>query len=259
MNVEVLMSCMAQDDWSIVKSSMINGPSTIINQCNEEETLYYNQDKSIKMINTKERGLSKSRNMAIKKSSADICILADDDETFVHDYSKKIKYAFKKCPDADIIVFNVYNWKKPFCNKIKRLNWLYSLKISSVQIVFKRSSILKNRLHFDEKLGAGTNNGAGEETKFVYDCFRKGLRVYYYPEYISRLNESESTWFQGYDSKYFTDKAKVLKYIYGKAFSSLYGLYFLVTKNKIYHESISFFTALKLFYKAMFDDNNNIR
>ena len=139
------------------------------------------------------------------------------------------------------------------------MNWLYSLKISSVQIAFKRSSILNKRVRFDERLGAGTNNGAGEETKFVYDCFKKVLCVYYYPAYISRLNESESTWFRGYNSKYFTDKAKVLKYIYGKFFSCLYGLYFLVSKYKLYHDSISFFTAFKLFYVAIFDNRNNIR
>ena len=50
------------------------------------------------------------------------------------------------------------------------------LRVCSCQITFKRASIIDNKLIFDVKLGAGTGNGAGEENKFLLDCYDKGLK-----------------------------------------------------------------------------------
>lgn len=239
MCVEILLSCMNQTDCSILKEENISGAATVINQTNE--TKYFDitskpQNAKQEFYFVEERGLSKSRNMAINKASKEICVFADDDELFVDNYEDVILKAFSELQEADVIIFDIYNWKNPLFRKPTKLNRLFSLKISSIQIAFRRKSIIKERIKFDTRLGAGSGNGAGEENKFIYDCFNAGLKIYYYPDYIATLKDSKSTWFNGYTKTYFYDKGKVLSYIYGKLFAFLYSIYFIISKYKLFYK-----------------------
>ena len=69
------------------------------------------------MISTTERGLSNSRNMALKYAVGEICILCDNDEIFEDNYETVICKAFERLPDADIIAFSIENkiTKLPRC------------------------------------------------------------------------------------------------------------------------------------------------
>ena len=83
-SVEILLSCMNEEDYSIISGSNIKTNTVIINQCSENSMnqININNNKYVKWINSTERGLSKSRNMAIHNSCADICLIADNDEKF---------------------------------------------------------------------------------------------------------------------------------------------------------------------------------
>src|SRR5690554_346804 len=107
MRLEIILSCMYQVDTSIVTKSNINSDVLLINQSDKDDYLEYINDKGfkIRMITTKERGLSKSRNMAIKYAQGDVCLICDDDELLHKDYEEKILTEFKKNVNADIIAF----------------------------------------------------------------------------------------------------------------------------------------------------------
>ena len=52
----------------------------VVNQCDEEHFEEIEDDsRKIRIFYTKERGLSKSRNMALRNSKADILAIGDDD------------------------------------------------------------------------------------------------------------------------------------------------------------------------------------
>ena len=112
MNLEVLLSCMHQSDASIASQVNLQSDAVIVNQCDIDNTVEVSFNNSagnpckIKFISTKERGLSKSRNMAIRNSRADLCLIADDDECLDTDYPQTIIEAFQKYPQADIIAFD---------------------------------------------------------------------------------------------------------------------------------------------------------
>ena len=110
----ILLSCMCEKNKEIIKRSNILSDCVIINQCDEDkkEQVKIENNKTCLWINSKERGLSRSRNMAMQNSSADICLIADNDEIFDNDMEKNILNAYKEIPQADIIVFNLYNKKK---------------------------------------------------------------------------------------------------------------------------------------------------
>lgn len=246
MKLEVLISCMNQNDFSIIERSKVTTDALIINQtsANSYEELKMN-DHKVRMISTTERGLSKSRNTAVENSKGDICLICDDDEIFDSNYEKLIIDAYRKIPDADIIAFKMKNYPSKLPNKIMKIRYLNSLRLSSWQISFRRESILKNNIKFDLNLGAGTGNGAGEENKFLIDCLKNNLRIYYVPIEIAMVAQEESTWFNGYTESYFIQRGSTTRYIMGLQMSVLYGIHFAITKRKIYRKEISTVKALK--------------
>ena len=110
MKLEILMSCMHQTDDRLVQKSNITGDVTVINQCDHEgQADYPTACGTAHIYSTTQRGLTRSRNMAIENATADICMLCDDDEVFVEGYEQKILEAYKNLPQADVIIFKIIN------------------------------------------------------------------------------------------------------------------------------------------------------
>lgn len=164
----ILLSCLYETDKEIIKRSNIQSNCVIINQCDEDkkEQINLENSKTCQWINSKKRGLSISRNMAIKNSNADICLIADNDEIFDNDVEEKILKAYQELPQADIIVFNLHNKQTKLKNEIYKLKRLDCLRVCSLQISFKRNSVIENNLKFDVRLGAGT--GTEQEKKINF-------------------------------------------------------------------------------------------
>jgi glycosyltransferase involved in cell wall biosynthesis len=252
----ILLSCMYEKDKGIIQRSNIKSDCVIINQCNEEsiEKINLINNRKCLWINSKERGLSKSRNLAIKHCASDICLIADNDEIFADGIENKIIGAYAELPDADVIIFNLNNKQTKLKNKIYKLKRLEMLRVCSLQISFKRKSVVERKIKFDEKLGAGTGNGAGEENKFLLDAYDKCLKIYHYPVNIATMVENESTWFTGYDEEYFYKRGMSTRYILGFTRASLYGLYFIITKYNLYKNEIRIIDALKNLKKGILEN-----
>lgn len=255
----ILLSCMHEKDKEIITQSNIKSNCVIINQCDEDkrEEIKINTNKICLWINSTERGLSKSRNMAIQNSKADICLIADNDEVFDRDIEEKILKAYEELPQADIIVFNLHNKSTKLKNKIYKLKRLECLRVCSCQITFRRKTIIDNKLRFDIKLGAGTGNGAGEENKFLLDAYDKGLKIYHYPINIATMIENESTWFNGYNEDYFYKRGASTRYILGFCLSCAYAIYFLIFKYGEYKNNISMIKASLKIFTGILKNNLN--
>lgn len=258
MQLEVLVSCMNQKDSSLVENSSITTDVLLINQCNRDDLqVQLKGNQTIRMISTTQRGLSKSRNMAIENATGDICLLCDDDERLTEDYSEKIMDAFKKYAKADVIAFQVINHKCSLRTKEQKLGYFKCLKISSCQIAFRTESIRKKNVLFNVFMGAGTGNGAGEENKFLIDCYKSGLRLYYIPVEIAELKQKTSTWFQGYDERFFYLRGIATRYMLGLFYSIIYAIYYSINKRKLFAKSCSVKKAL--FWMLIGIKNNDIK
>ena len=76
----------------------------IINQ--SKDIILSSEFETVRVINVDEKGLSKSRNLAIKNASKKICIIADDDVVYFSNFDHEIITAFNLNPQASIITFN---------------------------------------------------------------------------------------------------------------------------------------------------------
>ena len=218
MKLEVLMSCMNQNNFDLTKNMNLTTDILIINQTTENkyEERIVNGNKQ-RMISNTQKGLSKSRNELLFNMNGDIGILCDDDVIYEKNYKEIILKAFKELKDADIIVFNInrVNSKvthRKLMTKIQKAPRYRNY--SSVQIAFKKESFYKNNLFFNINFGAGSKYSSGEEALILREANRKKLKIYEYPLTIATVDDTNSSWFTGYDKKFFYDKGAWLKEAY---------------------------------------------
>ena len=252
MNLDVLMSCMHQRDDTLVRKSGLTGNVVVINQCDRDGFEEYpTAHGTARIYSVTQRGLTKSRNMAVSRSEADVCLLCDDDEQFVPDYEGKILSAYDQLPEADVIIFKIGNRPASFPDRIMRLRFPKTMKVSSWQISFRREALLRTGVRFDELLGAGSGNGAEEELKFLLDCQRAGLRIYYVPTGIAAVAQTSSTWFQGFTEQFFCDRGATTRYILGWPLASVYAVYYVLRKRKLYRDRITPGQALSATFRGI--------
>lgn len=261
MRIQTLISTMnLANHRSLIEAENIDSESITINQVTNNNAASLEHNGKHKLYTYFERGLSKSRNRALEAADADICVIADDDMYYEDNYEQTIKTAYAKNPKADIIVFHVDS-EDPRQQKKRmksgRLNRVMTMKIASWQITFRRKSLVDLGIRFDESFGAGTDNYMGEENILLYDCIRKGLSVYYVPAKIATLKDDESsTWFEGYNERYFITKGAVFKRM-SRGLWLLFVLQFAIRKRKLYSNQISLFKATKLMIFGKKDPSND--
>ena len=252
-NVEVLISAMNQNDSSIFKRTNVQSDALMINQCDNENYWEEPHDYGLlKIFSTKERGLSNSRNMALKNVSKKYALLCDDDELLYDGYSQIIENAFEANSKADIVCFQVKRAGKKYSSKGCKLNFLTVSKIASWQISFKVDSVKNAGVIFDANFGAGTPLGSGEEGIFLHDCLKKNLRIYYVPVCIGEVAQKTSTWFKGFDYQYFLNRGKINRRSLGFFWGVLSCVYFVLTKYRRYKNETCFVHACKNIFKGFF-------
>lgn len=221
------------DSEEMIKRSHITSDTVIVNQCDEDSYKEENINSAvIRTFSVTDRGLTKSRNYAISKSQADVCIICDDDEVFSDGYEKAVSDAYDALPDADIIIFDMVDRPLKWGDSIKKLSYIDLMSVSSWQITFRRERLLASGVLFDENMGAGSGNGAEEEFRFLTQCRKAKLRIYHYPFRLASVAQTQSTWFKGFDEEFFVNRGNTTRYIMGLPLSVLYAAYYAFAKRK---------------------------
>lgn len=219
MNIEVLISAMNVCDISFYKRFNLSTDCLIINQTDHNSYEEVEEDGfKVRMISTDTRGLGRSRNLAILNSRADVVLFCDDDEVLEDDYERKIKEAFIEYPDVDFFVMKTIIYKDGVetikVKEEKDLKIYNALRYGSVHFAFKREKILEKNIFLSTYFGAGTGNGSGEDSIFIADCIRNKLRVRTSTKLIAKIYNDDSTWFTGFDEKFFYDKGKLSRALF---------------------------------------------
>jgi glycosyltransferase involved in cell wall biosynthesis len=248
--IEVLLSTVKSDVESVIqKMNLQTDCVAIVQDGSDTFTDFQGESIRIKVIHSKERGLSKSRNLALDNATGDIGLIADDDVVYNSNYPAAVEDAYQQLPQADLIVFGITSRhpdrsKKSLQQKVLRLNYLNSLRVSSVMISFRIDSIQRNKIRFSEQFGAGAEFSSGEENIFLFDCLKKRLRIYYYPFDLCKVDFSQpSSWFSGFDANYFRNKGALSYRLFGNLWF-LFVLQFAVRKHHLYKNKVGFATAI---------------
>jgi glycosyltransferase involved in cell wall biosynthesis len=239
MKVEVLVSTMHQKNCDFLKSMNISTNAIVINQTNFENSEQIALgENTVKFISNNESGIAKSRNKALENSSADICILADDDMQFSDNYEETVIDVFNK-HNADIIIFNLIDNENDLIREnetVKKINIFNYMNYGAARIAFKSNVIKDNGLSFKEAFNNNPLPACGEDTLFLRDALKKGFKILAVPEALAKLQHTrESTWFKGYTKEYFFDKGVILGIAH--PLLSIPFTLFLVLKHKEYSES----------------------
>lgn len=222
MKVQLLVSTMHQENYNLLEQMNIQTDAIVINQCdrNSIEDIEY-RGKNVKWISLNERGIGLSRNSALMRSDADILLFADDDCVYDKGYEEKIIKVFERYPKASLIVFNLVslNPDRPefFVEKDYKLRWFNCLKFGAFRIAVKRDAILKNNIFYSLLFGGGAKYQAGEDNLFITNCIQSGLIGIASSECIGTVKQEESTWFKGYNEKYYYDRGALFSALYRRS------------------------------------------
>ena len=255
MKIEVLLAIMNLKDEieyrNLLKQNNITGKVVAINQVKEKGFNIENGDTRI--FSYKEVGASNSRNKLVEKAKGDICIFADNDTVFVDNYEEIIKKEYEKNSEADIIIFFAENQNsnreknKRIGNK--KINNLNLMKVRTNEITIKKEileKIKKENLKFDTNFGPGGIFKKGEETIFISELLKMGMKIYSIDKKISTSRNEESTWFTGFNEKFLFDQGAIFYRIYHKWYKILI-IQYLVRKYFLYRKNVS----IKKAYKEM--------
>lgn len=255
MEIEHIISTMNRKEYSFLDTMNIQTRSIVVNQTDKIRNEEYILDNGnmVKIFSVAERGLSRSRNKLLEESTGDICIIGDDDVEYLAGYLEIINGAYEKYPDADIIVFQFTHDK----NKETRVRYkkdkryyLWNIsKVASVEITFKRKSIIDAGINFNNEIGLGTKFPSGEENAFLADALRAGLKIYYIPKTICYAVEEHRVKNNSDLENYLVTKGAAYYCIY-KKFFILYALAFICLKKKNLLSGISIFQAMKYMKKG---------
>lgn len=211
MTYQLLMATMHQMDHSLCERMNLHSDAIIVNQCdrNSFEEFQYS-GYNIRMLSLCERGVGLSRNTALMRADADIVEFADDDMIFTDTYREDVLREFERHPEADAILFRVesLNPDRPLrkITKFERINRWKVLKYGCARLAVRREKLVYNTLSFSLLFGGGAKYGSGEDSLFLQDCFRAGLKIYRSPVKVADVKQETSSWFNGYTDKYFFDK-----------------------------------------------------
>lgn len=223
-------------------------PILIINQTTENKLLV-SDFPSVRIVNSFEKGLSKSRNLGLQKAHGQIVLLTDDDEVFKEDFENTILEAYNNYPEAISICFAIEDYKgflfKKYPVKPKlQLNNLDIFSVLSIEISLKTKLLHQFNTKFDSDFGLGSSFLMGEEAIFLSDLKKKKQNIIIVPTVIAshpavstddKLNFEQRYYVQG---AFLTrvSKNNYLKWIFLK-------LFFDIKHNRI--EINQVFAALK--------------
>lgn len=220
MKVQVLVSVMNQSFDAVVNRMRLDSDAVIINQCDRlgsEEKEYGGH--RLRFYSFPERGIGRSRNEAIIRADGDICLFSDEDIVYEPGYASAVEEEFRRNPRADMILFNIEieeSRRTYHITERKRVHWYNCGRYGAVSFAVKRESLLSSGVTFSLLFGGGARYSNGEDSLFLKEFMGKGYRVYTSPEVIGREEARGSSWFAGYNEKFFRDRGVLYRYLYGR-------------------------------------------
>lgn len=246
--ITVLVAAMNETDFSLVEKMNIQTDALVGNQCDRHSRDDFETDgRKITYFNTKERGVGLNRNTTLLRAPEGIVLFADDDMVYQDGYESMIRKAYEELPDADGIIFNIEmsgsQMGRRQNSKIKRVRFYNALNYGAARLSARTTALKREHITFSTCFGGGTMYSSGEDTLFIVDMLKHGMKLYTYPAVIATVDQTTSTWFKGYTPRYYHDKGALYRAISKKG-ALLLGLQALIRHREYKESGLTFREAL---------------
>lgn len=149
----------------------------IVNQTSKEFKLESSLE-SVTVINSFEKGLSISRNLALQNATFDWCLIADDDLIYTIDFTQNIVFGINNFKNSGVIIFqaqidaNLLLRAYPSYSK-ENLSNFEKLEVASFEMLINRKKVF-DKVLFNSFFGLGSKVfNSGEEQLFMRDVHKK--------------------------------------------------------------------------------------
>jgi len=220
----------------------------IINQT-QENNLLDSPFPNVRVINSFEKGLSKSRNLALKNAIGKIVLIADDDVVYKKDFDSSIVQAHNQYKNKIVISFciekpNGLLFKKYLPRPKMNLSLIELFNVLSIEITLNKSILDKFGVTFDENFGLGSTFEMGEEAIFLTDIKNQNQQIAFVPSVIATHPEMSSNEKFDFSPRYYIQGAFLSRVLKADYFTGLAAkIFFELKQNKLKLNQI--FTAIK--------------
>lgn len=241
-NLEVLVSALGKDPVQLASDMNLECDAVIVNQGDKDLCYDFETGNAyrIRVIESTERGVGRSRNLALENADSKIVLFSDDDIVYSKGYADRVLEAFNSDPGADIIMFNVdVCEERRTYNITKKMNvhkWSVG-RYPAFAAAARLGSIRKSGVRFSLLFGGGAKYSSGEDNLFFMDSLKAGMVIKAVPVAIGAEKPRKSTWFNGYNEKFFFDRGVLFSFLYGR-YAVLWALRFALAKRNLYGKSV---------------------
>lgn len=226
MKLQFLVSAVNEDVMTLAERMNLQADAIIVNQCGcnvyqeyEYKASWREQVCRIQCYSFAERGVGLSRNNCLMRADHEICVFADEDIIYCPGAAEAIEEEFEKHPEADMILFNMdvpADRATYHIGEYGRVHWYNCGRYPTYSFAARTEKLRQANVAFSLLFGGGARYSNGEDSLFLSDCLKKGLKVYKTPVTIGRENGRPSTWFRGYNEKFFYDRGVLYRFLYKK-------------------------------------------
>lgn len=242
-DIEILIATMNKDSLDFLVAmfpfSHFSEFSILIINQTKSETLLISDYPNIRVINSFEKGLSKSRNLALDNVVGRILIIADDDVVYQNDFASKIIAAYNKFPQATVINFCAINQNGTFLKKYpadskKQLNTFDVFNVASIEMTINKERLDSIGIRFDENFGLGASFEMGEEAVFLFDLENKKQQISFENQILVKHNGLTTSDKKGMNERYYIHGAVLTRVLKNNYMYWLFlKLFFDLKQNKI--------------------------
>ena len=239
--IQLLVAAVSQDTQALPEKMNIQSDAIIVNQ--KMPYGYEERDlggHNIRVFNCDEKGVGLSRNLALLRADHEILQFCDEDIVLDEGYTVLMEKEFDDHPEADMLLFNVRatEGRVTYNNTdFARVNYLNYGRYPAYAIAVRGSRLHEAGVTFSLLFGGGAKYSNGEDSLFLKQCLDKGLKIYRTSVKIGHEEDDRpSTWFSGYNEKFFFDRGYLYHFLYGKLAKPMCLRFLLAHKNEMCKE-----------------------
>ena len=242
------------DTTHVAENMKLEADAIVINQTDSfgfEEYQY--KEHRIKIYCMNEKGVGLSRNNALLRADGDIVLFSDEDIVYNEGYAKAVLDAFEANPDIDMIFFNfdVAEDRQTYhIEKKGRIRSYNCGRYPTYSLAVRREVLHKKGITFSLLFGGGAKYSNGEDSLFIKQCIKSGMKALALPITLGCEVPRPSTWFNGYTDKFFFDRGVLYRALYGKM-AKPFALRFLFAHRKVMLTDRKLMDTYKLMTQGM--------